>query len=295
MGALMKPPAFAYARPDSAEEALAILAEYGDEATILAGGQSLVPMMNFRLVRPELVVDITRVPEFCGISLTDRGIFVGATTRQAAVERAVEVRAAAPVLLEALQNVGHAAIRNRGTFGGSIAHADPAAELPVAALALDAQVTFVSKTGERTVPIDELFVSSFSTCRRPDEILTTVMVPKKRPSSQAAFAELARRHGDFAIVNVCVCVELDGDTVTGCRIAFGGVADVPWRCGPAESALCGQRIGSQTTIADVSAAVRSDLRPHSDFHATAEYRRELAAILLGRTLETIAGPKEKVA
>jgi CO/xanthine dehydrogenase FAD-binding subunit len=269
----VKPAPFAYRAVETAEEAVAALAELGDDARILAGGQSLVPMLNLRLARPSALVDISRVDELSGIE-ANGALHIGATTRQAEALRSPQVAERAPLLAEALRHVGHPATRSRGTVGGSIAHADPAAELPAVLLALDGEAVAVSGTGERFVPAASLFTGPFATTLAEGELLTALRIPAGPTGTRPGFAEIARRQGDFALAGAAV-VAGPGHA----RIALFGAAPRAFRAHEAEQALL-QGAGAEEA-AELAANV-SD--PAGDAHAPAAYRREAARVATLRAL-----------
>jgi carbon-monoxide dehydrogenase medium subunit len=276
----MKPAPFAYARPTSVEEARALLAAGDGEAKLLAGGQSLVPMLNMRLVRPAVVVDLNGIPELGRIaSAPDGGLLIGALARHADLAASPLVRARAPLLAEAARHVGHAAIRNRGTLGGSLAHADPAAELPAALVALDALLVLSGAGGARTLPAAQLFRGPLSTALAADEILTEIRVPAQAPGW--GFAEVARRPGDFALAGVAAVVRLapgaPGRSEQAHLVGFG-LGDRPVRLTPAEDVVGGARPDAETA-ARAAAVAGEACDPPSDVHGSAEYRRHLAAVL----------------
>ena len=280
----MKPAPFRYAAPRTVPEVLELLAEHGDEAKLLAGGQSLLPLMSFRLARPSVLIDINRVPELDGIREEDGVLHVGATTRQAALERWSAGRPAWGLLHAALGLVGHGAIRNRGTVGGSIAHADPASELPAILQCLEGSALARGPGGEREVAAGELFWGPLTTSLQPDELLVEVRLPAPPPGAGWGFEEVARRHGDFALVGAAALVARGTDgLVSESRLALFGVGDTPVRAADAEQALRGQ----QPTRANIDAAARlvgPALEPASDLHADAEYRRSVAQVLAARAL-----------
>jgi carbon-monoxide dehydrogenase medium subunit len=281
----MKPAPFSYRDPRSVEEALQLLADHGEDAVILAGGQSLVPLMNFRLATPEVVVDINRVPGLDGLEVSGDGIRLGSLVRASAVERHGGVKSALPVLIRALSHVGHPQIRNRTTIGGSLAHADPASELPTAAAALDGTVVLASRRGERRVGWEDFFLGPYMTSGEPDEMVVeaTLSVPE---GLEADFVEVARRHGDFALVGAFVGIVRQDGVCAAARIALCGVAGAPVRIRDAEAALvgCGPE-GHQ--LGQVESAVRDALDPSDDIHASGEYRRHVAGVLVRRTLERL--------
>lgn len=277
----MKPPRFEYHRAGSVDEAVELLAQHGDDAKVLAGGQSLVPLLSLRLARPAHLVDINRLP---GLDMIEngQGLRLGATVRHRGIERSDVVRAANPLLAHAVRFIGHGAIRNRGTIGGSIAHADPAAELPAVLLALDGDVEACSARGTRTIAASALFEGFLTTSLAPDELLTAVRVPAA-PAGWS-FQEFSRRSGDFAIVGVAATVRLDGaGAISEARLAFSGVDQVPVRAVAAESMLAGQAPSTELwqTAANTAA---SSLEPGSDIHGSSTYRKHLAAVLAERAL-----------
>jgi len=280
----VKPPPFAYRAPESLGEALALLAEHGDDAKVLAGGQSLVPLLNLRLARPALLVDLARVPGLAGVDQRDGGLALGAMARERTLERSQLVRRLAPLLSAALPFIGHPAIRSRGTLGGSLAHADPAAELPAVAAALDAEMVVLSAArGERTVAAKDFFSGFFSTALEPDEILTEVRIPRLATGMGVCFMEVARRHGDFAMVGVAVAVRLEAGNIAEARLALTGVAQVPVRAIDAERSLVGAA-PDPTRFAGVAEAVADGLEPRSDLHGSSGYRRQVARALVRRAL-----------
>jgi carbon-monoxide dehydrogenase medium subunit len=285
----MKPPRFRYTVPNSLEEALAVLAAIGDEAKPLAGGQSLVPMLNMRLARPSVLVDLNRIPELDGIELDDGVLRVRAMTRHRAVERSPVVAQYQPLLTEAIRYVGHIPIRTLGTVGGSIAHADPAAEMPGVLVALDGAVELQSQRGQRVVPADAFFVDLLTTVVEPDELVTAVRFPILSAHSGTAWLEVARRHGDYALVGVGAVVTLtaNGRSVAEARLSFIGVSGTPVRARAAEAALRGQPATAETWRA-AAEAVRQELDPASDIHASAAYRRYVAGVLAEQALTLAA-------
>jgi CO/xanthine dehydrogenase FAD-binding subunit len=281
----VKPAPFRYARPRSLAEALALLGDAGGEAKLLAGGQSLVPMLNMRLVRPAVLVDLNGVPGLGGIAATsDGGLAIGALTRHADLAASPLVRERAPLLGEAARHVGHMAIRNRGTLGGSLAHADPAAELPAALVALGADVVLTSAEGSRAVPATSFFLGLLSTALDAGEILTEIRVPAQGPGW--GFAELARRHGDFAVAGVAVVARAAAGHPDRCddAVLVGfGLGDRPVRLAASEQVAAGAALDAGTA-ARAAAAAGPACDPPDDVHASAEYRRHLAAVLAERAL-----------
>jgi carbon-monoxide dehydrogenase medium subunit len=279
----VKPPLFEYHRAGSVDEVVALLAEHADEAKVLAGGQSLVPLLSLRLARPAHLVDINRVADLATIA-NGNGLTLGAIVRHRAVERSDVVRRANPLLAHAVGFIGHSAIRNRGTIGGSIAHADPAAELPAVLLALDGEVEVRGAGGTRTIPAASLFEGFLTTSVQPDELLTAVRVPAWPANTGWSFQEFSRRSGDFAIVGVAVTVRLDGNGNVGeARLAFSGVDQVPVRAIAAESLLAGATPAEELWKSAAQAAT-APLEPAGDIHGSAAYRKHLATVLAERAL-----------
>ena len=282
----MKPPPFDYVAPDSLEEAVAALAEHGDEAKVLAGGQSLVPLLAFRFARPALLVDLNRVPALDGVGFDGETLTVGALVRHRDVERVAGLRERCPMIVEAVEEIGHAAIRNRGTVCGSLAHADPAAEWTALALALDAQLDLAGPDGVRTVRAQDFFVSYFTTTLAFDEILVAVRLRIPNGRSGSCFHELARRSGDFALAGVGALVTLDeGGSVADARVALIGVGATAVRASAVEAVLRGGR-PTAALLAEAAAAVDGEIDPNTDIHASSGYRRHVAQVLVGRALET---------
>ena len=284
----MKPAPFTYAAPSTLEEALALLAEHGDAAKLLAGGQSLMPLMNLRLARPQYVIDLNRVAGLDYIQERDGTLVVGTMTRQRSLERAPAVRQHYPLLSEATTLIGHVAIRNRGTVGGSIAHADPAAELPAVLLAHGGSVQVQGPRGTRRIVADQLFRTYLTTALEPDEVLTEVHFPRWPAGTGWCFMEESRRHGDFAMVGVAVLLTLDtARRCTQAAVALCGVGDTPHRVAAAPTLLLGHALDA-TRRRDVAQAAASEIEPDSDLHASAEFRRHLSAVLTQRALRQAA-------
>src|SRR5437868_2439528 len=237
---LMKLPEVEYEAPTTVAEATDLLAVHGDEASVLAGGQSLIPLLALRLARPEVLIDINGVDELSGVSAADGWVAIGAMTREYVAEESGTVADAVPLLAAALPLIGHEAIRSRGTIGGSLAHADPAAELPAVARALDAEFVVRGRPGERVVPAAEWFEGYLTTSRRPDELLVEVRFPAAGRGTGSSFQEVARRHGDFAIVGLAASLTLSEGAISDARLAFAGLSDVPVRAGDAEDLLVGE-------------------------------------------------------
>jgi CO/xanthine dehydrogenase FAD-binding subunit len=279
----MKPPAFDYTAATSVEMAIAALAASGGDAKIIAGGQSLVPMLNFRLLRPALLVDINRIAGLAAIEEDADSIRVGALTRHYQLETSPLIARHLPVVSCAMTHVAHLAIRNRGTIGGSLSHADPAAELPMLALLLDAKLRIASPSGTRTVAAREFFLDALTVDLGGADLVTEVVLPKWPENTGWGFEEVARRHGDFALAAVAVTLTLAGGAIAQARIALTGVGPTPLRVPDAEGLLVGQALDASLT-ARVMGAVRGALAPETDLHASADYRRHLAGVLTGRAL-----------
>ena len=279
----MKPATFEYVVADSVVKAVTALLEADGTAKILAGGQSLVPMLNFRLVRPAILVDINRIPGLAFIEETGNTIRVGALTRHYQVETSPVVAKHLPVLASAMTHVAHLAIRNRGTIGGSLSHADPAAELPMIALLLNAKLHVVSSKGERTVAASDFFRDTLTVDLREDEMVTEIHLPKLPQNTGWGFEEVARRAGDFALAAVAVTVTASGDKITEARIALTGVGPTPVRAHKAEALLRGEKIEPKL-IGQVIDAVRAVIAPDTDLHASSDYRRHIAGVLTGRAI-----------
>lgn len=280
----MKPPPVKYARAGDLSEAIALLSEYQSDGKVLAGGQSLVPLLNFRLARPEVLIDINPVSELAYVREEPDSVLIGAATRQRDVETNALVRSAVPLVPLALSHVGHVTNRNRGTFGGSVAHADASSELPAVVLGLGGELVIAGKGGQRTVAAQDFFHGPFMTALADDELLIAVRLPKLPAGTGVAVEELARRHGDFAIAGAMAVIHRAGDgTADLVRLAAIGVDSVPVRLSDAEAQL----LGSQITAAEIDAAVASVtqvINPTSDLHAPAEYRREMAGVLVRRAI-----------
>jgi carbon-monoxide dehydrogenase medium subunit len=278
----MKPAAFDYVVADSLDGAVAALGR-GD-AKIIAGGQSLVPLLNFRLLRPAILVDINRIPDLAFIREDEAAITVGALTRHHQLETSPVIAGHLPVMSEAMRHVAHLAIRNRGTIGGSLSHADPAAELPMMAVLLDAELRIAAASGTRTVAARDFFQDALSVDLAEDEIVKEIVLPKLPARTGWGFEEVARRSGDFALAAVAATLTLSDGMVAAARIAVTGVAPTPRRAGAAEKLLVGARL-DRTVSDDVIAAVRSIAEPSTDLHASADYRRHLVGVLAARALE----------
>jgi len=280
----MKPPRFEYLAPASLAEALAVLAEHGDAAKVLAGGQSLVPLLNFRLVRPAYLVDLNDIPGLAYIRQDNGRVVIGALTRQRALETSSMVRERVPLLADAMPQIGHVQIRNRGTIGGSLAHADPAAELPAVVAALDGELVVRGAGGERVLRAEEFFVAYLTTALDPTELLVEVRLPVVPPRTGTAFLEVSRRHGDFALVGVAASLTLDDAGIcTRCAIALTAVGPAPVVAREAARRLVGVR-PTIDVLEDVGRLAAADLRPDGDLHASSQYRRHVAGVLTRRAL-----------
>ena len=283
----MKPAPFKYYAPTTVEEALAHLAEHGYDAKVLAGGQSLIPTMNFHLSQPSVLVDLNRIAELFYIRPdANGGVLVGAMTRESQVEHDALIAERAPLVHETMPHIAHAQIRNRGTFGGCLAHADPAAELPAVTVALNARFRMRNQAGERWVPADEFFVGLFTTLLEPDELLVEAALPPLPPRSGCSFQEIARRHGDYALVGAAAVVTLDGkDQCQQARLVFLSVGERPVEAHQAAAMLQGQALTPEAIGAAAETAAGVDVDPGSDIHATAAFRRHLVKVLTRRVLE----------
>ena len=272
----MKPAPFAYARARSVEHAIELLARPDGEARLLAGGQSLIATLNMRLSAPKLLIDLNGIGGLSGIAAKGGMVEIGALTRHAEAERSSDIAKHAPLIALAMPHIGHAAIRNRGTIGGSIAFADPAAELPACALALGAEFDITGPKGKRTVQADAFFKGLFETAIGPQDVLTTIRVPAATAETRMGFAEFARRHGDYAMVGLAASAKSDGGKLRDVRLAYFGVGNTPTRAKNAEAALAG---GS---IDDAVKALAADLDPPDDVQATGAAKKHLAGVLLRR-------------
>jgi carbon-monoxide dehydrogenase medium subunit len=281
----VKPPAFEYRAPEALDEALSLLAEFGDDAKPLAGGQSLIPLLNFRLARPAVLIDLNRVRSLAGIEATADGLRIGAMTRQRMLERSADVARSAPLIAETMPHVAHPQIRNRGTLGGSLAHAEPAAELPAVMITLGARLRLQSSTGERSLTADEFFTGLFATDLRTGELLTAVEIPALPARTGYAFEEVARRHGDFALLGVAASVTLDAAGVCReARITLVNPGAGAERMQRAASLLAG-RSPNATLAREAGEIAAADVSATADVHASPEYRRQLARVLTRRALE----------
>jgi carbon-monoxide dehydrogenase medium subunit len=285
----MKPAPFDYHRPATLDEALALLERYEGDAKVLAGGQSLIPLMNMRLARPAALIDLEGIAGLSGLRFERGRLHVGAMTRHMEVERSAAVRERIGILSAAMPYVGHLAIRSRGTFGGSLAHADPAAELPALATLFDATFTIAGAAGEREVPWNEFFITFLTSCLEPAEILTGIALTLAPPQAGWSFHEIARRHGDYALAGCGAIVELDagGDRIASARVALFGVDATPVRLLAAEPAFAG-RVPSDAAIDDIAADAAANLEPATDVHGSTAFRRDIARRLIASGIREAA-------
>jgi carbon-monoxide dehydrogenase medium subunit len=279
----MKPAAFDYVIADSIDMAVASLADGGGDAKIIAGGQSLVPMLNFRLLRPSVLIDINRIGDLAFIEEAGKKIRIGALTRHYQLETSPVIARHLPVLASAMTHVAHLAIRNRGTIGGSLSHADPAAELPMMALLLDAELLIASASGKRTIAARDFFVGALTVDLARDDIVTEIVLPKLPRKTGWGFEEVARRSGDFALAAAAATLTLSAGVISQARIALTGVGATPVRAAEAEALLVGQAL-EPGLIDGIIDAVRAAIEPDTDLHASSDYRRHLGGVLAGRAV-----------
>jgi aerobic carbon-monoxide dehydrogenase medium subunit len=283
----MKASAFSYARATSVENALELLAAHGDRAKVLSGGQSLMPAMNLRLIAPELIVDIGEITELRGIAVRGDVLSIGALTRHADLLKSPEIATHAPLLTEAIAHIAHPAIRNRGTIGGSLAHADPASELPACMFALNATIVVRGRSGERRIAAADFFKGIYETALSAQELLTAVELPVARKNSAHFFCELARRHGDYAIAGLAAQSIIAGGRFAELRMAFFAVGDRPVLAKAATKLL--NVVVTPAVLSGASAALGEELDPHEDQQASASMRRHLAKVLMARCVSTLLG------
>ena len=283
----MKPAPFKYIAATSLEQALSLKAEYGDDAKFLAGGQSLMPTMNFRLAQPAVLIDLNRIEGLGGVQPRDAGgARIGALTRYRTLERDSSFAQMFPLIAEALPHIAHPQIRNRGTIGGNLSHADPASELPAIAVALGARFHIRTAKQERWVAASDFFLGALTTDLQPDEMLAEIEFPLPKPNSGCCFMEIARRRGDFAIVGVAAMVTMnEANECTDVRLTFCGVGETPVDASAAAETLIGQAL-SEPAIDDVVASMQAMLDPAGSVHATADYQRHVAGVLAERALWT---------
>lgn len=287
----MKPASFDYHAPATLDEALALLQQHGADAKPLAGGQSLIPAMNFRLAAPSVLVDLNRIDALAYVTVNGDAVRVGGMTRHRVLERSADIAREAPLVTEAMPFVAHMAIRTRGTIGGSLAHADPAAELPAVMLALDATFTVQGVSGTREVAAADFFTGLFATALEPGELLVAVSIPKRRAGTAFAFDEVSRRHGDFALAGAAASVAVnDAGVCTEARVGLLSLADRPLLARQVTRALVGHRPTCEMIRAAADASAQHDIDPSGDIHASPRYRRQLAAVLTRRVLERAFHP-----
>ncbi len=280
----MKPPAFEYVRPGSLDEALQALSRHGSGGRILAGGQSLVPMMNLRLIRPEVLIDINRIPRLAAIRLDRNELVIGALARHTKLLESPLVAEHCPLMREAYGHVAHQPIRNRGTLGGNISHADPASEMPAVLVAVDASIVANSTAGERRIAASDFFVGPMQTALRPDEMVTEIRVQAAPANQGGAFEEEASRRGDFALAAIAATLTVSGGSCTQAALAVAGMGDHATRLPAVEALLQGKSLDA-TLIAQAAALARGSVNPGSSYHADAEYRRDLVEALTERALK----------
>jgi carbon-monoxide dehydrogenase medium subunit len=287
----MKAPAFDYIKPNTCEEVFALLTHYGDEARLLAGGQTLLATLNMRLSEPELLIDISGIEELKGIALDGDKLRINALARHCDIERSPLVAAHAPLLALAAPHIAHPAIRNRGTFGGSIAYADPAAEWPACTLALDATIVVRGMDGERRIAAADFFIDLFTTALAEGEMVVACEIPVMKPGCVYAFDELARRHGDYAIAGVAVAARREGSQLRETRLVFLGIGGTPVRACRTEQFLDG-KAPTMAVIDEASAVLRAelegDLAPHADLTNSPAMKRHLATVLMRRAVASLA-------
>ena len=284
----MKPAPFEYVAPRSLDEALDLLANHVDRQTdvkLLAGGQSLIPVLNFRLAQPAVLIDLNRIGDLDSVRESDGTLAIGALTRQRRIERDPRIATLAPLLAEAVPWIAHPQIRNRGTVGGSLAHADPAAELPAVATALDATLHLASVRGRRSVPVAEFYTGLFATALEPDEILIEVVLPQRPPRTGYAFQEIARRHGDYAQAGIASWISLDeAGLCRDARLVFFSVGDGPVIASRAAQSLIGHAPNAERFAAASVLVQNEEIEPNGDIHASADFKRHLAGVLTRRAL-----------
>jgi carbon-monoxide dehydrogenase medium subunit len=279
----VKPAPFAYARAKSVEHAIELLVRPDGEARLLAGGQSLIATLNMRLSAPKLLIDLNSVSGLAGIAVNNGTIKIGALTRHAEAERSADIAKHTPLIALAMPHIGHAAIRNRGTLGGSIAFADPAAELPACVLALGGELEIAGPNGRRAVKADDFFKNLFETALGPQDVLTAIHLPAAAKGTRAGFAEFARRHGDYAMVGLAASAKADGQGLADVRLAYFGVGNTPVRAKKAEVAL------ADGNIENAVKALAADLDPQDDVQATGATKKHLAGVLLRRVTTQLMG------
>jgi len=281
----VKPAPFDYVAASSVDEAVALLANHGDDAKLIAGGQSLIPMLNFRLLQPDMLIDIGNIPDLQSISEATDSLLVGATVCHHMLLTSPLVRKHFPILCHAVSHVAHIAIRNRGTIGGSLSHADPAAELPMMMVLLDAELEIAGPTGSRSIDANTFFVGALTTVLEPDEMVVRIRLPFLPAGSGWEFQEVARRSGDFALAGAASILTATDGTVNTARVAVLGVDETPLRILAAEDALRGNAF-DEAAVAQAARSVQEAVEPKSDLHGSADYRRHLIGVLTGRVLRS---------
>lgn len=290
----MKPAPFAYSAPSSLTEALALLYQHGEEAKILAGGQSLIPVMNFRLAQPSHLIDLNKLDMLSFMRIEGDGLHIGAMTRQRMVERSPLVVEKSPLIHETMPFIAHPQIRNRGTFGGSMAHADPAAELPVIAVTLDARLRLQRQGDERWVLARDFFIGLFTTALAADEIVTEIVIPPAPVGQVTTFMEFARRHGDYALAGIAAALTFASDhTCTSARLVYLSMGEVPMVAERAAALLVGHKLTEEGMNAAAHLATTEEIEPSTDIHATAAYKRHLAEVLTRRVLQRVKEKAER--
>ncbi len=283
----MKAPSFDYVRPDRLESAIEFLTAHGDEAKVIAGGQSLVPMLAFRLAAPRFLVDIGRIAELRRVAIGADGVRLGALARWRDIERNEELHRAHPLLVEAIRHVAHYQIRNRGTVGGSLAHADPAAEMPGIAVTCEAKIVVAGRKGQRVIPAADFFTGALTTMLQPDELIVEVRLPPWNPNRRWAFVEFARRRGDFALAGIALFYDIENERARDAHVGAIGVADTPVRLSAVEAMINGNTI-TETVVRAAGAAAFESVDPPDDIHAPGDYRRALLQVLTERALSSAA-------
>ena len=283
----MKPAKFAYQAPQTLDEALALIAEHGDDAKLLAGGQSLIPVMNFRLAQPEMLIDLNGTKGLDQLSLAaDGSLEIGSMVRQSALEKSDLIKEHAPLIHMTMPWIAHNQIRNRGTIGGSLAHADPAGELPVLMVALKAEFELQKVGQSRRVTAEDFYIDLFETALEPDEILTKIIIPPKPERTGYAFHEVARRHGDYAMAGVAVSLTVDAANVCqDARLVYLNVGPIPMQGKAAADMLIGQALNDELLKQAAEHGAAHEIEPTGDIHASADYRRHLAKVLGKRALK----------
>lgn len=286
----MKPVPFIYVRPETLDEALSLLTENEGDAKIIAGGQSLVPMMNFRLAEPKILIDINRLPELQGVGCEGDAVHLGAVTRYAEIEHSPSLAAAAPLLVQAMPLVAHPGVRNRGTIGGSIALADPSAETPACCIGLDARIQLKSRArGMREVAAADFFQGIYATDARDDEIIVGIDIRKAPPDRRFAIREISPRHGDFALAGALVAATLTGDRLSDVRLVFFAVADTPLVAAQTQRALEGVAVRDKKSIDEAASCLAADIDFKADPQLSAEHRQRISRTLLSRLIADLEG------